>query len=287
MSKRVTKLCEECSAGNLKIVKKIIKGSLFYKAVPVNSFSTEKKSPTAGMTPLMCASINGNLKIVQYLVAEGADLDARDLEGGNTSLMYAAAHGQLYVAEYLVGMGADVNIQNTISGNTPLMYAAAHNKADIIELLLKNKADKKLRNKDGLDAFQMAKKRRYAGIIPLLKDNTYPSYDNADPELYLEKVITDQEQHLNNTVEKYLTPLRLHLGGARAWGKLHGAPLIREYPQYKKVREIGILAHEEIGHDGLHLLMEHIRSDGSDLYKYLELLWYNLKSREGEKIWLM
>lgn len=290
MSKKVTRLCEECTSGNLRKIKKILKGSLFSKGVPVDSILNEEYRPMRGMTPLMCASMYGNLNIVKYLVANGADVNARETGGENTPLMFAAAHGKPDVTEYLISVGADVNAWNKIGENTPLMFATAHNYSEIVKLLLKNNADKKKKNKEGLDALQMAEKRRFNGIISLLKDipdsNAHSDKTGASREN--EKTNeTNEKEKINKTVERYILPLRLLLGGARAWGTLHGTPSTNEYPQYTKVREIGVLAHEENGHEVLKLLMEHIRSDGSDLYKYLELLWNNLQNEEGEEIWLM
>lgn len=285
MSKTAAKLCKECSTGNLKKVKKLHKGSLFSKSIPVDSISNEKKSTTNGMTPLMCASMYGRINIVEYLVSNGADVNARNAGGGNTPLMYAAAYGRLYVCEYLIAAGADVNACNTVSENTPLMYAAAYNYSEIVKLLLKNNADKEMKNKDQLDALQLADRHNYEDIVSLLRNAQTAPSPSGKPAVLRETETFTEELQLNKTTEKYLLQLRLLLGGARAWGTLHGNPLIKEYPQYKKVREIGKFAHEENGHEGLNLIMGHIRSDGSDLHKYLELLWNNLQNEEGEKIW--
>jgi ankyrin repeat protein len=76
-----------------------------------------------GVTPLLAASSEGHVSIVNMLLsAGGADVNAKDKEGTN-SLMAAAARGHLEVVQSLVGTaGIDVNSQN-VDGHTALMFA--------------------------------------------------------------------------------------------------------------------------------------------------------------------
>ena len=54
------------------------------------------------------ASKNGHLKVVKYLVGQGADVNAYVM-GDETPLIRAAWSGHLEVVKYLVEQGADVN----------------------------------------------------------------------------------------------------------------------------------------------------------------------------------
>jgi len=258
MSEKVIKLCEECSKGNLENIKKMVKGTLFTKGVPINAVSNVKISMLSGMTPLMCA----------------------------------AMFGRLYVAEYLISEGADVNARSLGSENTALIYASSNNNAEIVKLLLKNNADKTLKNRDGLTALGHAEKHKYSSIIELLKDmprsdkysfaEAVSMLDTASPS-DSEGLVKSEETGMPvktdviQIPEQQLITLRLLLGGARAWGSLNGKPLGKEYPQYNKVREIGRKALNNIGDEGINIIMEKIRSDGSDLYGYLDLMWENLQ----------
>ena len=56
--------------------------------------------------------------MVEYLVGEGADLEALG-NGGDTPLHYAAESGRRDVVEYLVSKGADIRAKNS-HGTTPL-----------------------------------------------------------------------------------------------------------------------------------------------------------------------
>ncbi|XP_061163396.1 ankyrin repeat and SAM domain-containing protein 6-like [Saccostrea echinata] len=68
-------------------------------------------SPEEGATPLMFASMAGQLDIAQLLVDHGCDMDKQDTISGWTALMQATYHGRRPVAMYLIEKGADVTIQ--------------------------------------------------------------------------------------------------------------------------------------------------------------------------------
>jgi len=58
------------------------------------------------MTPLHYAVLEGHLPVVQCLCEQGADKDARDVNG-ETPLHLAVALDHLPVVQYLRGQGAD------------------------------------------------------------------------------------------------------------------------------------------------------------------------------------
>jgi ankyrin repeat protein len=60
-------------------------------------------------SPLIAASMLGNLDIVRTLVANGADVNGY-VPGDETPLINAARSGNLDVVQYLVANGADVNL---------------------------------------------------------------------------------------------------------------------------------------------------------------------------------
>ncbi len=77
----------------------------------------------SGITPLMFAAWNGNIKIVKTLIEAGANVNDRDNPKGNyyqTPLMYAVESGCDKTLRILIEAGADVNAKQK-GGITPLM----------------------------------------------------------------------------------------------------------------------------------------------------------------------
>ena len=78
-----------------------------------------------GRTPLHIACLHGNLDCAQYLVSEGADIDAKDNDGrtphseGFTPLHLACFKGELDCAQYLVSQGADIEAENNVRHRPP------------------------------------------------------------------------------------------------------------------------------------------------------------------------
>ena len=109
-------------------------------------------SNKSGETPLMIASINGDLPVVKALVLQRkAQID----HIGWTPLHYACARGHLEVAQFLISNGA--SIDSLSQGNTtPLMMAVQSGNEVLVKLLLDKGADLQLRNSQGLSAIDIA-----------------------------------------------------------------------------------------------------------------------------------
>ena len=105
-----------------------------------------------GETPLMIASIEGNLPVARALV-QGRKAKVDHI--GWTPLHYACAKGQLEVAQYLLANGAIVDSMSP-GNTTPLMMAVQSGNEQLIKLLLDKGADLQLRNTNGLSAIDIA-----------------------------------------------------------------------------------------------------------------------------------
>merc|ERR1711862_171473 len=75
-----------------------------------------------GVTPLIAASSEGHVPVVERLLQESSvDVNQRDKDG-TTSVMAAAARGHVENVSFLIASKADVNLQN-MDGHTALMFA--------------------------------------------------------------------------------------------------------------------------------------------------------------------
>lgn len=95
-------------------------------------------------------SYKGNMAILQDLLAQGVNVNARDEQGG-TALMLAALAGNAEVVRLLLERGADANAQSD-GGNTALIAAAGKGHVEILQILLDAGADPFIENKAGMTA---------------------------------------------------------------------------------------------------------------------------------------
>jgi len=105
-----------------------------------------------GETPLMMASINGDLPLVKTLVLKNkAQLDHISW----TPLHYACAKGHLDIAQFLIANGAKVD-SLSLGGTTPLMMAVQSGNELLVKLLLDKGANLQLRNSESITAIDIA-----------------------------------------------------------------------------------------------------------------------------------
>ncbi|DBB15707.1 TPA: hypothetical protein ACH3X3_003914 [Trebouxia sp. C0006] len=93
-----------------------------------------------GKAPLMRAASEGHVQIVQWLLSQGAQVDAQDT-WERTALWVAALHGRTDVAETLLSHGAHVDLAGDSEGFTCLMGACTNEDAQVVKLLLSKGAN--------------------------------------------------------------------------------------------------------------------------------------------------
>ncbi|MDE0502549.1 MAG: ankyrin repeat domain-containing protein, partial [Candidatus Poribacteria bacterium] len=79
------------------------------------------------------AKASGNLKIAQLLIRHGARLDLSEQEYSSTPLGWAARAGQVEMVEYLLGEGAPMDAP--FKWVEPLAWARRRNHSDIVSIL--------------------------------------------------------------------------------------------------------------------------------------------------------
>ena len=81
----------------------------------------------------------GNIELVEILISEGVDINAKT-DYGITALILAARYGHLEIINLLLENGADINARDDC-GNTAVMAAAAFGKSEIVKFLIEKGAD--------------------------------------------------------------------------------------------------------------------------------------------------
>lgn len=87
-----------------------------------------------GMTPLILAASGGRERVVNLLINQGANIDAKTSDG-HSALQYAASKNWKSICATLLEKDADVNITDK-QGSTPLHRSACKGNLAIVKLLL-------------------------------------------------------------------------------------------------------------------------------------------------------
>src|SRR5262249_43992246 len=99
-----------------------------------------------GRTPVyQAATLANGLSVLRFLLEKGADPRIATLTGA-TPLMAAAGRGDVEAITSLIEQGADVNVRNS-AGETALMLAATNGDLRAVQLLISKGADVNMRSK--------------------------------------------------------------------------------------------------------------------------------------------
>ncbi len=111
-----------------------------------------------GQTPLHMAASRGNASAIGFLLAAGADVNARQKGSAFTALHEAASWGDPEALRALLDAGADVNAREVWSNSIPLHFAVQNVRGatGVVAALLEAGADLSVRNNLGKTALEMA-----------------------------------------------------------------------------------------------------------------------------------
>jgi len=167
------------------------------------------------LTALIAAASGGHLKIVQYLVASGLDVNAHDKDG-ITALHEASVLGHLDICKYLLEQGATLE-QTSQTGVTALWLASSSGQTKTMEFLLEQGADASIERQNGVTALHTAAVGGHTDSISLLlqhkatpqaldKDGLTPLINAAEKgsteslQLLLQAVPEDERVDYVNTI---------------------------------------------------------------------------------------
>ncbi len=122
---------------------------------------------TAGESALMLAAIKGQFEWCERLLQRGAKVN----QSGWTPLHYAASGPNPRIVELLLAKGAEIDARSP-NGSTPLMMAARYGSEESVRLLLQRGADTKPRNERNVDAAEFARLAGRARLAEQLQRET-------------------------------------------------------------------------------------------------------------------
>lgn len=106
---------------------------------------------------LVKAAMNGEREEVLRLLGEGVDINAQSNEQGYTPLIAAVKWNQLDIVNLLLSQGSDINARDK-KGETALMHAVANGNAEMIKTLLSHKPDLSIKDNRGYTALMTAER---------------------------------------------------------------------------------------------------------------------------------
>ena len=97
-----------------------------------NGADIDARNLHEGITSVWAASQNGHLKMVKFLLESGARIDEKDNTYGVTALWIAAQNGHMSVVKLLLDKGANIEAKDIACGITPLWMACQE--ADVLAI---------------------------------------------------------------------------------------------------------------------------------------------------------
>jgi len=164
-------LHDAAERGNVDMVKYLLE-----KKVNINSKTRE------GYTPLHKSVLAGKLEVAKLLIENGGQYDEKSGPKGNSIFHDGAERGWLKIVEYLLELGFDINALDS-EGNSALSKAMSTSMFDVVWYLIKEGADLKSGfTKSSI--LQSAVEKNNLKLVKYLKNSTNIDINTEDKEGY-------------------------------------------------------------------------------------------------------
>lgn len=159
ISQNIDLLFDAALDGNIETIKQFIK----------NGFDINQPNPDE-QSLLMLAGFNGHTALCEYLIKNGALIEARE-SNGRTALMFASTGPFPETVKLLLQNDANPNSIDRLEHFTSLMHAAAEGHFEVVKILLDNGADPSLKDIDGDTAESFAVQKGHSKVAILLREH--------------------------------------------------------------------------------------------------------------------
>jgi ankyrin repeat protein len=105
-----------------------------------NLISSTNYNYMDGFTPLLAAADHDHLDVVTFLLSKNSDVNAVDTDKSWTALHYAASNGNVAMVKLLLANKANINAKDRF-GYTALHIAADNDRKNVIDVLVANHAE--------------------------------------------------------------------------------------------------------------------------------------------------
>ena len=141
---------------NVDLIRAIKDGNLTQVQSLVAEGANVNARDNINATPLHWAAHEGHVSVAEFLIEEGANIEARS-GGGFTPLHTVAFGGHVSVAEFLIEKGAYLEARSN-NGDTPLHLVARNGNAyiHVVDVLIENGADINAFNWNGVTPLHWA-----------------------------------------------------------------------------------------------------------------------------------
>lgn len=124
-----------------------------------------------GRPAFMFAVGEGNYRMAEFLLLNGASVNVKDISGDNALIYYASNYNAMAdekLVDFLISKGIDINAQNNL-GKTALMMAAKRDNDKLVKYLCEKGANVDIKDTNGMTALMWAASRENQQIVEYLR----------------------------------------------------------------------------------------------------------------------